>query len=585
MDDPATPNMVLLDPTSEDDQLALLGGPITNGGQCESPNVPGRFIPSAELVELRDATGRGIDAVTFQEIGPCDSLFCRATGAGDAYRAGPPKFGHTLGRDAASSDHPDSWQDLLPSSNPTPGAANLPGDTVAPVLVVDPASAGLSASMIEVRWDEPVYDSVATDVSRWIVTNTATGDTVPVVQVLSDPEEPGRHHYVVTAGMAAGATGGLQASGIPDIAVGAGGAIVQGPNLAFRTASFSVPGEALAISRIQEFDDVGFSPFAGDTVLIAGFVTLGDIPAVESGFPPPVDRLSIWVQEPGGSGVNVFAFFPDGPVDYQAQFPDVREFGVRLNDLVQVRGVVTEFVSSSSGAGAVTEVAGIAQDPSFYRFLLRGLPGPEPIEVSTRGANDERLEGTLIHTSGVVINSNALAAFIDDNTGSIQVFQNFSSIDLTRFTVGDRLDVTGVITQFDSHAPYFGGYELVPQNQAAISIVPDGGFAPGGPGLDVQKRVLVPDLGEKIRITATSPYRSQMIVEIYDMLGRKVTTLYDGVGLGPQTFDWDGVNQWGSVVAAGAYLCHVRAVSLDGGPVRTVSAPIIVGVRLDGGGP
>ncbi|MGH2570023.1 MAG: hypothetical protein ACRDGR_02275, partial [bacterium] len=209
---------------------------------------------------------------------------------------------------------------------------------------------------------------------------------------------------------------------------------------------------------------------------------------------------------------------------------------------------------------------------------------PEPIEVSTRGANDERLEGTLIHTAGVVINSNALAAFIDDNTGSIQVFQNFSSLDLTRFTVGDKVDVTGVITQFDSNAPYFGGYELVPQNQEAIVEV-DGGFAPEGPAVDVQKRVLVPDLGEKIRITATSPSRSQMIVEIYDMLGRKVTTLYDGVGLGPQTFDWNGVNQWGSVVAAGAYLCHVRAVSLDGGPVRTASAPIIVGFRLDGGGP
>ncbi|MGH2571671.1 MAG: lamin tail domain-containing protein, partial [bacterium] len=363
MDDPATPNMVLLDPTGEDDQLALLGGPITNGGQCESPNVPGRFIPFAELVALRDATARPIDAVTFQELGPCELEFCGAAGAGGAYRAGPPKFGHTLGRDAASSDHPDSWQDLLPSSNPTPGAANDPGDTVAPLLVVDPANAGLSASMIEVRWDEPVFDAVATDPTHWIVTNAATGDTVPVVQVLSDPEEPGRHHYVVTAGMAAGAEGRVEAAGIPDVAIGPGGAIVPGPNLAFRSALFSVPGEALAISRIQEFDDVGFSPFAGDTVLIAGFVTLGDIPAVGTGAPPPIDRLGIWVQEPGGSGVNVFAFFPDAPADYQAQFPDVREFGVRLNDLVQVRGVVTEFVSSSSGAGAVTEVAGIAEDP------------------------------------------------------------------------------------------------------------------------------------------------------------------------------------------------------------------------------
>jgi hypothetical protein len=49
------------------------------------------------------------------------------------------------------------------------------------------------------------------------------------------------------------------------------------------------------------------------------------------------------------------------------------------------------------------------------------------------------------------------------------------------------------------------------------------------------------------------------------------------------TFAWDGRGQDGDVVPPGVYLCHVRAVALDGGSVRNRTAPIVVGLRLDGG--
>jgi hypothetical protein len=230
----------------------------------------------------------------------------------------------------------------------------------------------------------------------------------------------------------------------------------------------------------------------------------------------------------------------------------------------------------------VTELASV-EGVEFYRFLGRGFAGPAPREVTTGGANDELLEGTLVRTEGTVINANALAAWIDDGTGAVQVFQNFSSLDLTRFTVGDRLDVTGVITQFDSSEPYFSGYELVPQGQDEIRRV-DGDFSPGHPRVRVTERVLVPELGEKMDILVNTPPRSDVVVEIYDAAGRKATTLYDGVGLGEMRFQWDGRAQNGQAVEPGVYLCHVRAVALDGGAVVKDAAPIVVGLRLDGGG-
>jgi hypothetical protein len=310
---------------------------------------------------------------------------------------------------------------------------------------------------------------------------------------------------------------------------------------------------------------------------------VGDISATALNDTPPTDRVSIWVQEPGGCGVNVFAFLPDNGPEYATYFPDVREFGVRLDDLVRIRGRVTEFVSSTSGSGAVTEIEALTDDPAFYRFLARGAGAPVPIEVSTAEANDEGLEGTLVHTEGTVINSNDLAAWIDDGSGSVQVFQNFSNLDLTRFTVGDRLDVTGVITQFDSSEPFLDGYELVPRSQDHVFKV-NGDFSPGGPSVEVERRVLVPDLGESIAISTRSPRRSDMIVEIYDAVGRKVVTLYDGIGLGEMTFDWDGRDQRGHTVDPGVYVCHTRAVPLDGGNIETRAAPIVVGMRLEGGG-
>jgi len=578
MDDPATPNLVLLDDTVDDDQIALLGGSATNGGQCESPNVPGRLVPYAELVVLRDVLGREIDAAEYHEIGPCHGDFCTGpwTGPDDAYPYGAPKPGHTLGRDAASTDTDVSRDDFLPATVATPGVPNQPGDTVPPALVSGVGN-GVSASVIEIRYDEAVDEASATDPAHYWVSGPS-GEDVVVHRVISDPEEAQRHYFLAIDPLPALATGTLHVSGVTDLVIGS-----TGGNTLETSAPFTIPGEARSVCEIQEFDESGFSPLQGTTVVFAGFVTLGDIPPVAEGALPPTDRVSIWVQEPNGCGVNVFAFLPDNGTDYVSFFPDVREFGVRLDDFVIIRGNVTEYVSSTSGSGAVTEVAGVADDPAFYRFLTRGAAGPEPIEASTVEVNDERLEGTLVHTVGTVINSNNLAAWIDDGSGATQVFQNFGSLDLTRFTVGDRLDVTGIVTQFDSSEPFFSGYELVPQNQETVFKV-DGAFANDGPAVSVERRVLVPDLGEEIEIVTRAPRRSDMIVEIYDAVGRKVVTLYDGVGLGELRFRWNGKGQDGNIVDPGVYVCHARAVALDGGSVKSAAAPIVVGLRLDGPG-
>ena len=61
----------------------------------------------------------------------------------------------------------------------------------------------------------------------------------------------------------------------------------SGGNELSTSQTFTVGREASAICAIQEFDDIGFSPLVGDSIEIAGFVTLGDIPAVPEGASAP----------------------------------------------------------------------------------------------------------------------------------------------------------------------------------------------------------------------------------------------------------------------------------------------------------
>ncbi len=561
-DDPATPNLILLDPTSGNDQILLLGGPSTNVGQCVDPlNPDGPRVPFAEQVVLRNSLGDIIDVIEYREPGPCDGDFCDdgLTGPDDAYAFGVPKAFHTLGRNASSSDTDDSSADLRPSSTPTPGVVNVPGDTVPPELALASSEVLVGARLLQVTFDEPIDPAGALDPANYSLT-VVGGDAVAVNEVHADPSNALRRFFLYTDGLPAGDAVELALTGLTDIAFDG-----MTGNAVDTTLTLNVPTTHRTICEVQSFDELGFSPLVGEIVEVAGFVTI---------LPSSEDRFGIWVQEPGddGCGVNVFSFDLD--------FPDLLTYGVQLNDLVRVRGRITEFVSSTSGSGAVTELVSV-DSATFYSFLARGLEGPTPREVTTNGANDERLEGTLVRTRGTVVNANDLAAYIDDGTGATQVFQNFSSLDLTRYTVGDVLEVTGIITQFDSSEPFFSGYELVPQNQDAI-IELDGDFAPSDvPTLNVDHAVLVPSMGERIGIEVSVPRRSDVIVEIFDVVGRKITTLYDGVGLSGLRFEWDGRGQDGAVVEPGAYVCHVRTVPLDGGNVETHSAPIVVGLRLE----
>ena len=99
--------------------------------------------------------------------------------------------------------------------------------------------------------------------------------------------------------------------------------------------------------------------------------------------------------------------------------------------------------------------------------------------------------------------------------------------------------------------------------------------------------VVIPTLGEVIEYSYEYPANSRVVIRIFDLAGRFVTTLRDdylgseggtqGVAEKPI---WDGRDHLGGIVAPGTYIIHLEASNFQTGKTTTDTAPIVVGVRF-----
>jgi hypothetical protein len=186
----------------------------------------------------------------------------------------------------------------------------------------------------------------------------------------------------------------------------------------------------------------------------------------------------------------------------------------------------------------------------------------------------------LVETEGTVIRADSVATFyIDDGTGGIQIYQNYTPIDFTKYELGMYVRVKGVVLQYDYTAPFLEGYELVPRYLSDIEII-QGAF-PSQLSLDVEARVFCPSCGEEeFPITFGGPKLSGVVLRIFDAAGREIVTLYDGSSVGVVSVSWDGRDRWGDRVASGLYICYLEGVEVGTSRRMTESAPIVVGREL-----
>ncbi len=535
-DNSNAPNMLLVSAADGDDnttqEMMYLGGDASTGAVVAG-------VASYEVILLYSdpELANLVDAVEYRNPLFWDADACAGApglgGPNDAWALGAPPVDYSLGRDEAAADTDSSADDFVLCSEATPGAANVLGDAVPPVASVEPAS----GSLLVLAYNEPVDAADVSNANNYAIDGGATvrqawvsADRMTAV-LRTSPQTP-ESLYALTI------------TGVHDLA----GNPVAAEPLPFEGS------DAVTIAEVQAFDETGYSTLRGEQVTVAGFTTV----------PPGVfqpDRTSMFVQDTDGWGINLYS-------------PNVMGVPPRFGDLLRATGTVEEYVSASNNAGATTEIAQVSID-----ILARGFDVVRPIVIPTGDVGREEREGQYVRTSGIVVRLDGFAYYIDDGSGSIQVYQNFTDLDFSVFAIGDSVEVTGLVLQYDYSAPYFSGYELAPRYQSDMVIL-EAHYA-GSATIDGEAKVLDIDAGETVEITYNAPKASHVTVRVYDLKGRGIATLFDGTSLGPSRSTWDGRDDEGRKVPPGVYICHVLASARAGGDGTTEAIPIVVGRSLD----
>ena len=104
--------------------------------------------------------------------------------------------------------------------------------------------------------------------------------------------------------------------------------------------------------------------------------------------------------------------------------------------------------------------------------------------------------------------------------------------------------------------------------------------------INVAPYVLIPTLGERIDFDYSFPSNSRVIVRVFDLSGRFITTLIDNyfsdsgtVFMQEDQSDWDGRDHLGQILSPGTYMMHIEAMNFQTGVTSTDMAPIVIGVK------
>ena len=104
--------------------------------------------------------------------------------------------------------------------------------------------------------------------------------------------------------------------------------------------------------------------------------------------------------------------------------------------------------------------------------------------------------------------------------------------------------------------------------------------------IDAAPYPFVPSSGERIDFNYSFPDGARVIIRVFDLSGRFITSLVDNYFGNSGTVymeedgsaDWDGRDHLGQIVSPGTYLIHIEAMNFQTGVTTSDVAPIVVGV-------
>ena len=91
---------------------------------------------------------------------------------------------------------------------------------------------------------------------------------------------------------------------------------------------------------------------------------------------------------------------------------------------------------------------------------------------------------------------------------------------------------------------------------------------------------------ERLDYSFSFPSNSRVIIRVFDISGRFITTLADKyyassgiVRREEHHSSWDGTNHMGQVLSPGTYLMHMEASNFQTGETTIDVAPVVIGTR------
>lgn len=289
------------------------------------------------------------------------------------------------------------------------------------------------------------------------------------------------------------------------------------------------------------------SSWIGKNVTVRAVVTIG------SGI-LRTDYTDTYVQDSTGYGINVFSFDPPDP-------------DIVRGSLLLVKGLVEEYQGT-------TEITNYA-----LTVLRKNVPIPAIREITTGSTvTSLDLEGSFVRISGTIVDKYSAGGGtnieVDDGSGGVILrIWDTAELDLSSYQVGDGINASGVVGEYNNEGQLLVGYQEDIQH---IVLPKSPAF------LELPNKPFVPDRGEILVIKYSAGSEdTHTTMRIYDLAGRLVTTLLDDKGRSfAQQIEWNGRNQINDLVPLGAYILHYEVVNESDGKTWQKAAPIVVGTVL-----
>ena len=286
-------------------------------------------------------------------------------------------------------------------------------------------------------------------------------------------------------------------------------------------------------------------------------VTVTAIVTVEMG---KINTYASYVQDEGGRGIYIFGSAMSG----------------------FARGSVVEITGTLSKYNDAMQI----KDVTATRTGTAELPPIAELSCQTVNNNFMYYEGTLVTVHGQVIDradgiGGGSNITIDDGTASLTLrvwdSTNLLSDDTadSLLSTGNLVEVTGIVGFYSSAA------QMMPAYAMDISEWTDGEPGTGEVSLTVAPYPFVPKLGEVIKYSYEYPDESRVIIRLYDMAGRYVTTLTDEFHGMAWTYErtWNGRNEIGQILPAGTYIMHMEVIERSTGTVHRKAQPVVIAVK------